>query len=330
MPEPGTKTVVDKRKPAKSLAQQLRQQLTWLGLLLLLAFNAVIFGFILYTIDSSTDIVLELEARAIADQLRREPHKPLPRYKSLSAYQKWLDIPATLRLKISPSGQVIREPRLIKDQSANDEPMYIHYLPHHSDDVGDIYIISQHPLADVQNTIGAVISRVLSQAFWLATSIVWVLFICVAWLFRQTSAPLSLLSQWAEQLGKSPQQAREINFPIAELNQLAAQLRHGVEQEHAYNLREQMFLKQASHELRTPLATIRASLDTLALDQTASSKPIIQRAINSSEKIELLSKALLWLCSDTDQPLAKHRFNPAQMCRELYGQLQPLFQRNSH
>lgn len=57
----------------------------------------------------------------------------------------------------------------------------------------------------------------------------------------------------------------QVSFPIEELNQLAGQLRAGVEEIEAVSRREQQFLKHASHELRTPLATLQASLDTLQL-----------------------------------------------------------------
>jgi hypothetical protein len=51
-----------------------------------------------------------------------------------------------------------------------------------------------------------------------------VLFVLVHWLIGRTTQPLALLSQWAKHLGDDLDQSLYADYPIAELDDLTAQL----------------------------------------------------------------------------------------------------------
>jgi signal transduction histidine kinase len=126
---------------------------------------------------------------------------------------------------------------------------------------------------------------------------------------------MALLSQWAFKLKNNDHLLKE-EFPIAELNDLASQLKSGVDKITEYNLREQQFLKDASHEIRTPLATIRACLDTLDFKLSGPEKKTVQRALKASSNMNRLSSALLWLARESEKPIEKTNIELTSFCEQ--------------
>ncbi len=307
----------ENQQRARTLAEQVRWQLLWLGTGLFFVCLLILLVFSWRAAVINTNSLMQLEAQSLIRQAAEHPDLPLPRGETFSAYRQWLDIPELLRGYFDgpplSSGKVM-EARLANADGSTDYLYLLHYI---DDDYGELFLLSRHSTAEIEELSLAFVKTALNQALWLTLIIFISLFFLVRWLIRRTTEPLALLSQWASSLGRNPDQPLSTNFPIEELNQLAAQLHEGVGRIQAFNQREQQFLKHASHELRTPLAIIQASLDTLDLQSNETSRPAVQRALRASTNMRRLSAALLWLARESEQPVDKSDVDVRELCEQM-------------
>ncbi len=301
---------------ARTLAEQVRWQLLWLGASLFFVCLLILLVFAWRAAVLNTNSLMQLEAQSLIRQSIEHPDLPLPRGETFSAYRQWEDIPVSLRNYFSDSP--VASGKVMEVSLANiDGSVDYLYLLHHIDgDYGELFLLSRHHAAEIEAVSLAFVKTALNQAFWLTLIIFISLFFVVRWLIRRTTEPLALLSQWASRLGKNPSQPLNTNFSIEELNRLATQLHEGVGRIQAFNRREQQFLKHASHELRTPLAIIQASLDTLNLQNNEVSRPAVQRALKASANMRRLSAALLWLARESEQPVDKSYIAIRDSCEQ--------------
>ncbi len=307
----------ESRQRTRTLAEQVRWQLLWLGTGLFFVCLLILLVFAWRAAVLNTNSLMQLEAQSLIRQAVEHPDLPLPRGETFSAYRQWENIPESLRSYFPdppvPSGKTM-EVRLANVDGSVD---YLYLLHHIDDDYGELFLLSRHHAAEIEAVSLAFVKTALNQAFWLTLIIFISLFFMVRWLIRRTTEPLALLSQWASSLGRNPDQALSTNFPIEELNQLAAQLHEGVGRIRAFNQREQQFLKHASHELRTPLAIVQASLDTLNLQGHEASQPAVQRALKASANMRRLSAALLWLARESERPVDKSYVDVRALCEQI-------------
>jgi signal transduction histidine kinase len=257
---------MNRHRPVKTLAQQVRWQLLWLGVGLFFACLLLVTLSTLRSASFTPDNLMRLETDSLLRQITEQPELPLPRGSTLSAYRHWHEIPISLRQHFAgpPAAGEALEAIMVVPGDEN-SIVYLYLLRQVDDERGEVFILSRYDEAELERVLEFFTKTALGEALWLTVIIFTTLFFLIRWLIRRTTEPLALLDRWAASLSTNPEQSSEVNFPIAELNKIAQQLREGVERIEAYNLREQEFLKYASHELRTPLAIIQASLDTLEL-----------------------------------------------------------------
>jgi signal transduction histidine kinase len=308
---------MSKRRPVKNLAQQVRLQLLWLGIGLFFACLLLVTVFALRSANFTIDSLMQLEADSLLRQMSERPELPLPMGKSLSAYRRWEEIPASARQHFD--GPPVTSGKFQEALVANNkgEVEYYYLLRQADDELGEIFLLSRYDRSEIFRAIEVFAKAAFGQALWLTLIIFTALFFLIRWLIHRTTEPLALLSRWATDLNNNPEQPSAANFPIAELNEIAQQLHEGVERIEAYNLREREFLKYASHELRTPLAIIQASLDTLALQSDTPERPAVGRALRASTNMRLLSSALLWLARESEQPIEKSRVDAGSLCEQI-------------
>lgn len=296
----------------KSLSQQVRWQLTLLGLGLFLASLVLLSLLSFHAIETTTKNLVRLEAETIVRKALEQPNPSLLINDTEGAYRSWSDIPLLIR-RLFTTDAGVDTPPPVSDlvleavrSGVNGNQEYFYLLHYFDEQFGDLFLLSRHDAKDIETVTLRLFFATLLQSFWSALIIFVLLFFLIRWLIRRTSEPLVLLSGWAKELGESPELPLKTDFPIQELNQLAAQLREGVDKIETYNRREQEFLRYASHELRTPLGIIQASLDTLALQTENRS---VKRALKASENVRQLSSALLWLAQSSDRPIDKSSVN---------------------
>lgn len=301
-----------KTPQAVSIANSIKRQLIWLGSMLSLACVLLMFGFVLYFMESTTNIFMRLEAQSIINQAQLNPAKPLPQTPTFSAWVNWQDIPQAIRDNFAnrqPSSNQIVESEVVNDQGE----LEFLYLMHHSDsNFGSLYLMSRHGEQELETALVGLISSAFTQSLTITLLIMALLFLVIGWLLKRSMEPLEMLSKWAQRLNQNPDQAIDTDFGITELNSIASQLQQGVKHVREANERERHFLKHASHELRTPLAIIQASLDTLNLQsaQQPTAQRSIQRALTASKKMIQLSNTLLWLARESDQTLSDSKLKP--------------------
>ena len=306
-----------KRPRTKTLAQQVRWQLLWLGTGLFGACLLLMFVFAWRATELTTTSLMQLEAQSLVRQVADQPGLPLPEGNTFSAYRQWKEIPEALRLHFAHPPNVSGEIFEATVTAADGEVEYL-YLLHHVDDVyGELYLLSRHTAAEVEAVFLDLFYAAMQKAFWITSIIFIALFFLVRWLIGRTTKPLAQFSQWSSQLGENPDQPLNVSFSVEELNQLASQLRDGVNRIQAFNQREQQFLKHASHELRTPLAIIQASLDTLNLRNDQLNQPVVQRALKASSNMRQLSFALLWLARESERPIEKSQVEVRSLCDQI-------------
>ena len=323
-------------KTAIPLARTLRRQLLWIGLAMTLGCLTLVFGFVVNAIEITTDNLMRLEAEAIVQEAKAKPEAPLPNSKRLSAWRNWQEIPEAFRQYFNHEEVLLGTPVEALIELEKGEFEYLYLLHYQNDEFGSLYLLSHHSEQEIESAITPLLNSATGQSLLLTLVILTVLFIVIAWLIRRTLEPLKLLSDWSKQLNQQPDNAIDINFPITELNEIAQQLRQGVDQVREANDREQQFLKHASHELRTPLAVIQASLDTVNL-QLSYSKPSnsqapadsparrpIQRALKASERMIQLSDTLLWLARESDKTIPKEVVDVKALCTQLVSDHQYL------
>jgi len=313
-----------KNKPAqvKSLSQQVRGQMILLGLGLFLASLLLSSLFSFHAIETTTKNLVKLEAESIVRRALANPNLPLPIDEMNTAYLRWSDIPTAIR-HLFTEGHIEKSPEthgeILEATRVNDDGRreYFYLLHHIDEEFGDLFLLSRHDEADIETTSLRLFSTTLAQSFWSTLVIFSLLFFLIRWLIRRTSEPLVLLSQWADDLGKTPELPLKTDFPIQELNQLAAQLREGVNKIETYNRREREFLRYTSHELRTPLGIIQASLDTLKLQAGDREKRPLTRALRASDNVRRLSSTLLWLARESSKPIDKSVINVKEMAAQI-------------
>lgn len=296
----------------KSLSQQVRWQLTLLGFGLFLASLVLLSLFSFHAIETTTNYLVKLEAESIVRKALEQPDSPLPMNDTEGAYRSWSDIPSLIRRLFTTGANVDTAPPVSDEvleavrSGEGGKQEYFYLLHHYDEKFGDLFLLSRHDIEDIEMVAFRLFLATLQQSFWSALIIFVLLFFLIRWLIRRTSEPLVLLSRWAADLGERPEQPLNTDFPIQELNQLATQLREGVDKIETYNRREQEFLRYTSHELRTPLGIIQASLDTLALQ---TDNRTVRRALKASENVRQLSSALLWLAQPSDRTVDKSSVN---------------------
>lgn len=305
------------RAPVKSLSEQVRWQLMWLGVGLFLACILLLFVFTWRSVELTTTSLMQLEAESLVRVAAENPGLPLPQGETFGAYRTWEEIPEYLRRHFENmplrSGKIFE----VSLSGIDGEPEHLYLLHHIDENYGELFLLSRHSATEIDAISASLVNSALSQALWISLIIFVALFFLARWLIRRTTEPLALLSQWAGNLSKNPDQPLKVDFPIEELNRLAAQLREGVDQLEIFNRREQEFLKHASHELRTPLAIIQASLDTLNLQSGNKDRPAVRRALRASANMNRLSTALLWLARDSERPIDKERVEAEKLCHQM-------------
>lgn len=303
------------KRSTKTLAQQLRWQIILAGI----AFSiAIIVSLSLITwrsVELAVNSFVKMEAHNLLKRMEYEPTLVLPKDKSFQAYRTWQEIPVKLKQPFSDLSIVDNQIYEIQIISKTGESNYISLLHYVNNQGQSLYALSVYDVKETDDIIENIIENLIIDAMWLFLLIFLTLFSFVFWLLKRTSEPMALLSQWAYKLKNNDHLLKE-EFPIAELNDLASQLKSGVDRITEYNLREQQFLKYASHEIRTPLSTIRACLDTLDYKLSGPEKKTVQRALKASSNMNRLSSALLWLARESEKPIEKTNIELTSFCEQ--------------
>ncbi|MFT6906614.1 MAG: signal transduction histidine kinase [Oleiphilaceae bacterium] len=303
------------KRSTKTLAQQLRWQIILAGIAFSIAI-IVSLSFITWrSVEFAVDSFVKMEAHNLLKRLENEPELVLPKDKAFQAYRSWKDIPVKLKQPFSDLSIVDNQIYEIQMLSETGESNYISLLHYVNNQGQSLYALSIYDVNETDGIIDNIIENLIIDALWLFLLIFLTLFGFVFWLLKRTSEPMALLSQWAFKLKNNDHLLKE-EFPIAELNDLASQLKSGVDKITEYNLREQQFLKYASHEIRTPLATIRACLDTLDFKLSGPEKKTVQRALKASSNMNRLSSALLWLARESEKPIEKTNIELTSFCEQ--------------
>ena len=303
------------KRSTKTLAQQLRWQIILSGIAFSIAIILSLSFITWRSVEFAVDSFVKMEAHNLLKRLEHEPALVLPKDKSFQAYRSWKDIPVKLKQPFSNLSIVdnqIYEVQILSETGENNYISLLHYVNNQGQ---SLYALSIYDVNETDDIIDNIIENLIIDALWLFLLIFLTLFGFVFWLLKRTSEPMALLSQWAFKLKYNDHLLKE-EFPIAELNDLASQLKSGVDKITEYNLREQQFLKYASHEIRTPLATIRACLDTLDFKLSGPEKKTVQRALKASSNMNRLSSALLWLARESDKPIEKTNIELTSFCEQ--------------
>lgn len=299
----------------KTLAQQLRWQILIAGIGFSIAMIISLSFITLRSVEFAVDSFVKMEAHNLLQRLDRDPEQVLPKNYTFQAYRDWKDIPVKLKQSFNYfeiKDNQIYEVRVMNEAGGIDYISLLHFV--NSKDQS-IYALSIYDAKEIDSIVGDIIKNLLIDGVWLFLLIFVTLFGLVLWLLKRTSEPMVLLSQWADKLKNNDHLLKE-EFPISELNDLATQLKTGVNRITEYNLREQQFLKYASHEIRTPLATIQACLDTLNFKLSGSERITVQRALKASSNMNRLSSALLWLARDSEKLIEKTRVELNSFCQQ--------------
>jgi signal transduction histidine kinase len=310
----------------KTLPQQLRWQLILAGIAFGIAIIVSLTFITIRTVDFATDSILKVEAHNLLNSLEQQPNKPLPKDKGLQAYLSWENIPLNLQTPFSHLN--IEYNQVYEEEYINDTGgySYIALLFFRNNKGKSIYLLSEYSAKQTDEVMLNILENLLLDAFWLLISIFFLLFLFVFWLLKRTNESMKLLSNWAYKLKDNDHLTQE-EFPIAELNVLAAQLKAGVDRITEYNMREQQFLKHASHEMRTPLATIQACLDTLDFQLIGAPQKTVQRALRASSNMNRLSSALLWLARESESPIEKSSVQLVPFCQHQIEEHQYLLKK---
>ncbi|MFT4765523.1 MAG: signal transduction histidine kinase [Oleispira sp.] len=299
----------------KTLAQQLRWQILIAGIGFSIAMIISLSFITLRSVEFSVDSFVKMEVHNLLKRIEADPERVLPRNDAFQAYSDWQDIPATLKQyfdSVEIEDNQIYEIQVINEAGGRDYVSLLHFVNSQGQ---SIYALSIYDANEIDSIVENIIKNLLKDGAWLFLLIFITLFGLVFWLLKRTSEPMVLLSQWAGKLKNNDHLLKE-EFPISELNDLATQLKTGVNRITEYNLREQQFLKYASHEIRTPLATIQACLDTLDFKLSGSEKITVQRALKASSNMNRLSSALLWLARDSEKLIEKTHVELNSFCQQ--------------
>jgi signal transduction histidine kinase len=315
------------KSSTKTLAQQLRWQIIFAGIAFSIVLIVSLFFITWRSIEFAVDSFARVEAYNLLKRLEDKPELVLPKNETFHAYMNWSDIPIKLKQPFDHLTVLDNKTYDIQVINASGESQYVSLLRYVDNQGKSLYTISMYSTKETDEIINSIIVSLMRDFIWLFLLIFLTLFGIVFWLLKRTNEPMKLLSQWAFKLKDNDDLLKE-DFPIAELNDLASQLKAGVNQITEYNLREQQFLKYASHEIRTPLATIQACLDTLDFKLSGTDNKTVQRALRASSNMNRLSSALLWLARESEKPIKKTNIELTAFCQQQVANHQYLI--NSH
>lgn len=301
------------KKVPKTLAQQLRLQLM-LFCSFFLAMILISFTFIVMsTIEFADRHMMKQSAHDLLSRVEKVPEEELRSSSYLKVYFNWDSIPLLHRQAFA---DIKLEPNVVYEQEYVDESkecVYLTLLLLASEQGKLVYFISEDKVDEADELLDTILIKFLSDTVWLIVFLFISLFFFIFWLLKKTNEPIRLLSEWADKLKNNDCLTQE-EFPISEINDLAKQLKSGVEHITEYNQREQEFLRYASHEMRTPLATIQACLDTLNVQLSGATKNTAERALRACKNMEQLSNALLWLVRESNVRHTRSIINLPKLC----------------
>jgi signal transduction histidine kinase len=315
------------KSSTKTLAQQLRWQIIFAGIAFSIALIVSLFFITWRSIEFAVDSFARVEAHNLLKRLENKPELVLPKNETFQAYRSWSDIPIKLKQPFDHLTVLDNQIYDVQVVNAIGESQYVSLLRFVDTQGKFLYTLSIYNTQETDEIINSIIVSLMRDFIWLFLLIFMTLFGIVFWLLKRTNEPMKLLSQWAFKLKDNDDLLKE-DFPIAELNDLASQLKAGVNQITQYNIREQQFLKYASHEIRTPLATIQACLDTLDFKLSGTDNKTVQRALKASSNMNRLSSALLWLARESEKPIKKTHIELAVFCDQQVANHRYLI--NSH
>lgn len=158
-----------------------------------------------------------------------------------------------------------------------------------------ITVIDMTDIENMQNNMG-----IAGAVFGLLN----LLLVCtiIVWLHRSLRKPARDLAKKMEALDpEQPSQRLSIDYPQAELHDIAVQVNQHLERVERFIERERSLLDQASHEFRTPIAVISGAVDILGkhpLPEQAI-KPL-ERIRNTVENLTETMSALLYLSREPE------------------------------
>lgn len=122
------------------------------------------------------------------------------------------------------------------------------------------------------------------------------------WLYGSLRKPARDLAQKMEALDpEQPSQRLSVDYPQAELHDIAVQVNLHLERVERFIERERSLLDQASHEFRTPIAVISGAADVLAKQGLpAQAKGPLDRIRGTVDNLTETMSALLYLSREPD------------------------------
>lgn len=280
---------------ATRLDRRVRRQLALYAAALLALAVLGVFLHSAYTVERAFDVFVRADLQALTRELRDHPDAELPRFHTYSLWRDYDALPAEVRAAFGEHAPADGETRSVERET----PAQTWVLARVDDARGrPLYMLNRYDTVQFDRILARQALATLWSALLVAGLGFALLFWLGRWLLRRTSEPLHLLSQWADSLSRAPAQARAPDFPIDELNRLAAQLLDGADAVRAHNDREQQFLRHASHELRTPVAILQASLDVIEMQAPPAGQAAVARAQRANERMTQLINALLMLARD--------------------------------
>jgi len=124
----------------------------------------------------------------------------------------------------------------------------------------------------------------------------------IFWLYGSLRKPARDLAQKMEALDpEQPSQRLSVDYPQAELHDIAVQTNRHLERVERFIERERSLLDQASHEFRTPVAVISGAVDVLARQALpAQAKGPLERIRGTVDNLTETMSALLYLSREPD------------------------------
>lgn len=124
----------------------------------------------------------------------------------------------------------------------------------------------------------------------------------IFWLYGSLRKPARDLAQKMEALDpEQPSQRLSVDYPQAELHDIAVQANRHLERVERFIERERSLLDQASHEFRTPIAVISGAADVLSKQPLpAQAKGPLERIRGTVDNLTETMSALLYLSREPD------------------------------
>lgn len=124
----------------------------------------------------------------------------------------------------------------------------------------------------------------------------------IFWLYGSLRKPARDLAQKMEALDpEQPSQRLSVDYPQAELHDIAVQTNRHLERVERFIERERSLLDQASHEFRTPIAVISGAVDVLTKQALpAQAKGPLERIRGTADNLTETMAALLYLSRERD------------------------------